>query len=83
MAAASPVRFVTDGTVTAPVLLLLGAKDRRVPKENGIEYYYALKARGVPTQCLLYPEDNHALDKPATEVDSWVNIALWLQTHAA
>lgn len=32
---------------------------------------------------LLYPEDNHALDKPATEADSWINIALWLQSSPA
>lgn len=36
--------------VRAPVLLLLGEDDRRVPPKQGLEYYRALKARGVPTR---------------------------------
>jgi hypothetical protein len=29
----------------------------------------------------MYPEDVHALDRPATEADAWINIALWLGEH--
>ena len=36
--------------VRAPVLLMLGEDDRRVPPKQGLEYYRALKARGVPTR---------------------------------
>ena len=50
MAEASPIRFVAEGRVKAPTLLLLGVKDKRVPKENGLEYHYALKATGVQTR---------------------------------
>jgi acylaminoacyl-peptidase len=72
----SPVAHIDK--VRAPTLLLLGAKDRRVPVSQGIEYYHLLKARGVPTKMLLFPEDDHALDKPSTEADQWVASANWL-----
>lgn len=36
--------------ITAPVLFTLGLKDRRVPASQGMELYYYLKARGVPTR---------------------------------
>lgn len=36
--------------VRAPVLLMLGEDDQRVPPKQGLEYYRALKARGLPTR---------------------------------
>lgn len=36
--------------VRTPVLLMLGEDDKRVPPAQGLEYYRALKARGVPTR---------------------------------
>lgn len=33
--------------VKTPVLLMLGAEDRRVPNAQGLEYYKALRAYGV------------------------------------
>lgn len=93
MWAASPLRFVTEaaaagcdaGGPRAAVLLLLGLKDRRVPPSQGLEYYHALRAArsggGAPVRLLAYPEDVHAIDKPASEADAWVNTAVWLLQH--
>lgn len=53
MAAASPIRYVGAGAVRAPTLLLVGARDRRVPKDQALEYWYALKEAGVPTKCVV------------------------------
>lgn len=78
---ASPVAHI-DGVV-APTLVALGAKDRRVPQSQGLEWFHALKSRGVTTKLLVYPEDVHAIDKPASEADQWLNIASWLRTHLA
>ncbi|NWX16104.1 ACPH enzyme, partial [Aegotheles bennettii] len=67
--------------VRAPVLLMLGEDDRRVPPKQGLEYYRALKARGVPTRLLWYPGNNHALAGVEAEADGFMNIVLWLLKH--
>ena len=40
----SPMAHVSK--ITAPVLLLVGGDDRRVPPFQSKEFYYALKVRG-------------------------------------
>ncbi|XP_025897295.1 acylamino-acid-releasing enzyme-like [Nothoprocta perdicaria] len=75
----SPIRYVDR--VRVPVLLLLGEDDQRVPPKQGLEYYRALKARGVPTRLLWYPGNGHALAGVEAEADGFVNIALWLLEH--
>jgi hypothetical protein len=38
-------------------------------------------SNGVETELLMYPEDDHALDRPATEADQFINMKLWFDTH--
>ncbi|NXG76872.1 ACPH enzyme, partial [Baryphthengus martii] len=75
----SPMCYVDR--VRAPVLLMLGEDDRRVPPKQGLEYYRALKARGVPTRLLCYPGNNHALSGIEAEADGFMNMVLWLLKH--
>ncbi|XP_021265632.1 acylamino-acid-releasing enzyme-like isoform X1 [Numida meleagris] len=75
----SPMSYINQ--VRTPVLLMLGEDDRRVPPVQGLEYYRALKARGVPTRLLWYPKNNHALAGVEAEADSFMNIVLWLLQH--
>ena len=79
MHAASPAAFANG--VRAPTLLCLGAKDRRVPFSQGMEYYNFLKAKGVKVGLRLYPEDCHSIDKPASEADQFVAIRNWISEH--
>ncbi|KYO27826.1 acylamino-acid-releasing enzyme [Alligator mississippiensis] len=75
----SPMQYVDK--VQTPVLLMLGEDDKRVPPKQGLEYYRALKARGVPTRLLWYPGNNHALSGVEAEADGFMNMALWLLKH--
>ncbi|XP_075430226.1 acylamino-acid-releasing enzyme [Ascaphus truei] len=75
----SPIRYAAQ--VRTPVLLMLGEDDRRVPNKQGLEYYRALKAHGVPVRVLWYPGNNHSLSKVDAESDGFMNIALWLLKH--
>ncbi|XP_075040012.1 acylamino-acid-releasing enzyme [Mixophyes fleayi] len=75
----SPIIYVSK--VKTPVLLMLGEEDRRVPNTQGLEYYKALRAHGVPARLLWYPGNNHALSKVDAESDGFMNIALWILKH--
>eukprot|EP00798_Chlamydomonas_sp_ICE-L_P011996 gene11996-15091_t len=77
----SPISHVHK--VKAPVLLMLGAKDRRVPHADGLQYAAALRAASCSPDVRVFnfPEDTHALDKPQTEFEQWVNVAWWLNKY--
>ena len=74
---ASPIRYIDS--VRTPSLLCLGSKDKRVPPSQGLDYFHHLQARGIPSQLLVFPEDNHSLDRPCTEAEHFVAIAQWFQ----
>jgi acylaminoacyl-peptidase len=79
MHAASPIVFVDK--VKTPTLMLLGAKDRRVPYSQGLEYYHILRSNGVKAKILVFPEDTHAIDKPLSECEQWLAVSSWFQDH--
>jgi dipeptidyl aminopeptidase/acylaminoacyl peptidase len=66
---ASPIAHIAN--VRAPVLLLMGDVDQRVPPSQGRDYYHTLKALGKEVEMLWFPENNHALDKVEAERVSW------------
>ncbi|XP_042655809.1 acylamino-acid-releasing enzyme-like, partial [Tyto alba] len=67
--------------VRTPVLLCVGARDRRVSPTQALELYRVLRARGVPARLLWYPEGGHALAGVETETDVFGNSARWLLQH--
>lgn len=65
--------------IVAPLLLLVGLKDKRVPPSQSVELYYQLQRRGsATTQLLAFPDDGHPLDKPVTEAECWLAIVAWM-----
>ncbi|XP_010559919.1 PREDICTED: acylamino-acid-releasing enzyme [Haliaeetus leucocephalus] len=72
---------VADTQVRTPVLLCVGARDRRVSPTQALELYRVLRARGVPVRLLWYPEGGHALAGVETEADVFGNCARWLLRH--
>lgn len=77
----SPIAHVDK--VVAPVLMLLGNQDRRVPLDDPKRYLDALRQRDreLPTRIIVFPKDSHALDKPQTEFEQWITTAWWLKKH--
>lgn len=76
---ASPIARIDN--VSAPTLMALGMSDKRVPPSQGLEYYYALRSKNIPTKLLTYGEDDHAIDKVQSEADHWINIKRWFDEH--
>ena len=79
--ACSPIIYATAGIVKAPVLMLVGGKDRRVPPSQGISYYHTLKSQGVITKMLVFPEDVHAIDRPTSEAEQWIAITDFIMAY--
>jgi acylaminoacyl-peptidase len=75
----SPIRHVSK--VKTPTLMALGMKDLRVPPSQGLEFYHTLRSAGVDTKLLVYPLDNHALNKVTTEADHWIHIKQWFDKY--
>lgn len=78
--AMSPMAHVSK--ITAPVLLLVGGDDRRVPPFQSKEFYYALKERGAEVEMLWYDKHTHGLtETPKGEGDGLTNICYFFQKH--
>ena len=80
----NPVNKVADWRT--PMLVIHGAKDFRVPLEQGLATFNALQRRGIPSRFLYFPDENHWILKPANSVqwhravESW--LAEWTGPHA-
>ena len=61
MAAQSPQAVV--GRVTTPSLVIHSSDDLRCPLSQGERYYAALKRKGVETEMLVFPAENHELSR--------------------
>ncbi|CAH8385394.1 unnamed protein product [Eruca vesicaria subsp. sativa] len=75
----SPISHISK--VKTPTLFILGTMDLRVPISNGFQYMRALKEKGVEVKTLVFPNDNHPLDRPQTDFESFLNIAVWFNKY--
>ena len=58
--------FAQLDAVRTPVFVIHSEEDLRCPLEQAQRYYVGLKQRGVPTQLLIFPGENHELSRAGT-----------------
>lgn len=75
----SPSTYAAD--MGTPTLVIHGAKDYRVPDAQGLAYYNTLKARGVDTRLLWFPDENHWVLKPRNSRLWYAEFLAWLKRH--
>ena len=76
----SPISVVNN--VQCPVLLLLGAKDRRVPMQQGLSWYHLLPQQNYEkklNRIKIFADDNHGLERATSEAGSAQAILDFLQ----
>lgn len=61
-----------------PMLVAHSALDYRVPLEQGIAAFTALQRRGIPSQFLYFPDENHWILKPHNSVQWHRTVEAWL-----
>ncbi len=73
----NPALHVADWRV--PMLVIHSARDYRIPLDQGIAAFTALQRRGIPSEFLTFPDENHWVLKPQnselwqTTVLAWLN----------
>ncbi|BBB12087.1 S9 family peptidase [Sphingopyxis sp. FD7] len=61
-----------------PMLVITGEKDFRIPYSQGLAAFTALQRRGVPSQLLVFPDENHWVLKGANSVQWHQTVFNWL-----
>jgi dipeptidyl aminopeptidase/acylaminoacyl peptidase len=62
----SPITYVDR--VRAPLMLVQGATDPRVPVGEALQFHDALAAKGVPTELIVFPDEGHGMRKRQNQV---------------
>jgi dipeptidyl aminopeptidase/acylaminoacyl peptidase len=66
-----------------PMLVIHGELDYRVPIEQGIATFTALQRRGIASQFLHFPDENHWVLKPQNSVQWHQTVLAWLDRWTA
>jgi dipeptidyl aminopeptidase/acylaminoacyl peptidase len=76
---ASPIKYIHD--VKAPLLVLQGANDPRVPKEEAEQIVDALHKDGKTVDVHYYPNEGHGFAKRENQIDSIQRTLEWFDKY--
>jgi len=77
----NPVDHVKDWR--APILVVHSDQDFRIPLEQGLAAFTAAQRRGIPSQFLRFPDENHWVLKPHNSVLWHDTVNAWLKQWTA
>jgi dipeptidyl aminopeptidase/acylaminoacyl peptidase len=72
----NPVDFVKNWKT--PTLVIHGGKDYRVVESGGMGTFTALQRKGIPSEFLYFPDENHFVLKPANSILWHDTVLAWL-----
>jgi len=61
-----------------PTLVIHGQLDYRVPYSQGLAVFTALQRRGVPSEFLYFPDENHWVLKPDNSIQWYDTVLGWM-----
>lgn len=67
--------------IAAPLMVVHGRNDPRVPVSEAEQVVAAVRARGLPVEVLIYDDEGHGLAKRANRLDAYPRIAHFLRLH--
>ncbi|HTJ69947.1 MAG TPA: S9 family peptidase [Actinospica sp.] len=76
---ASPLTRIDD--IRAPLFVIHGANDPRVPLSEAEQLTAALKANGVPCELHVYGDEGHGLARRGNKLDAYPKAMAFLATH--
>ena len=69
LVAASPITYLDD--IVAPLFVIHGANDPRVPLSEAEQINAALDGKGVPCELRVYHDEGHGLAKRVNRLDAY------------
>jgi dipeptidyl aminopeptidase/acylaminoacyl peptidase len=78
-AKSSAINFIKS--VTTPTLVVVGERDGECPAPQSYEFWHALRARYVPTQLVVYPNEGHMFADPAHRWDVMERAVEWFARY--
>ena len=81
LVAASPLTRV--GAIRAPLFIIHGANDPRVPLSEAEQLHAALAAKGQECELLVYGDEGHGLARRANKLDAFPRALAFLARHLA
>lgn len=67
--------------VKTPTLVVVGDRDGECPAPQSFEFWHALKAEGVKTQLVVYPNEGHGFRDPGHRRDVLERALNWFNTE--
>jgi len=64
-----------------PTLVVVGDRDGECPAPQSYEFWRALKAMGVKTEMVVYPNEGHAFHSPAHQKDVLLRMIRWFNEN--
>ncbi len=78
-AKSSAIEYI--GKVKTPTLVVVGDRDGECPAPQSFEFWHALRAAGVKTQLVVYPNEGHAFRSPEHRRDVLERALNWFETE--
>jgi dipeptidyl aminopeptidase/acylaminoacyl peptidase len=75
----NPLDFVSKWRT--PMLVLHGEQDFRVPYTQGLGAFTALQRRGIESKLVVFPDENHHVEKPANSLEWYHAVFGWLDAY--
>lgn len=73
--------FLHADRIKTPTLFLGGERDFNVPVQGGQQMYQALRSLGVETQLVIYPNENHGIQRPSYIRDRYERYLAWYDKY--
>lgn len=67
--------------IVTPTLWICGEKDWNVPATNSEQMYQAMKRLGRETQLVIYPDQDHGIQRPSFRKDLWERHLAWYDSY--
>jgi dipeptidyl aminopeptidase/acylaminoacyl peptidase len=78
-AKSSAISFIKN--VKTPTLVIVGDRDGECPAPQSFEFWHALRAEGVTTQLVIYPNEGHGFRDPAHIADREAREVAWFEKY--